>query len=1060
MKKLLFLLSLILLLYAQNQPISPYYTCGLFKGPLITYDTIQGNGSEPRVCGSENLFAIKVNNIDNIKCSITQTCDNATNCNVKNPPDNKYNPNLLESNQTTPIPEDLNFTETDYVNYDFDSPNLVLNFYPQTHYSNSDTNYSTFGSWTFKENNITLNFKPGDYFFDDLTFNGDNIHINILDGGPVRIFVKENLKFDKNNVYINDNGDENNLFIYVGGNMEFKDTENTPLHIYAFSYVKGNVEFKSSSDDFYWYGGITAEGDITIDSDYAHFIYRGTNDKLGYGKCPLCYADQINGHWISIMDFLKMTFKMPKRTAIINDSNQTLRDLNVTLIETDPSWFTGTTPQMYRLIDENNNTVFKDLENNTTYQYKNIFGFKISLSIDKKSKGVVVAPPRGDIQPPFGASDIQTISKTTAYLGEYNATGFEHYNALETTFGIDTTIQGSNLNNFFATFYDEYGRLYKNVKLDYCENVPTTSTNNVSETPSAIDAWDVDENITHRVIKTKIVNKSFKLKIAGIENNQETALNKGIVKFALYDVLNQIEITPFYDFNTSNASIEQEFNISKSVKDVKVEFKICADVDSNGSLIIKDSSECSNTTVYQCRENPGTVAWRKCFSSDDFAIRPYKFVIENAPTVVKAGEEFNITVKALDFQNNPAQNYNEVVSVVNSPRIRYVDNDANATKAIEITSTNRQFVNGVVVLRLRYLDVGEGNITIDEVNGSEFALVDANDTNVSARFIQSARTGIKFIPFAFRIDAKYTDFNNSNFTYISNDLNMSSNLDINITAINKDGNATEYYNRDMYAKNIALTITHSIPLNVNSVRYVETSQNAIQEVNITSPIQLSISKNYFDKGKANLHIKINFPRDNKNPINSFRFNINEINVTDNDANGSITLNQSATFYYGRMFIDNVSGYASELNNTAKYQYWNNNSWVLNTNHINNSFGEIKYLYINASDVSYTKGNVNNGLQQVTLRTTHTLPYKVKVHVAIPSWLWYHPLAKNYQDPSASNQDCLTHPCFNASFLSDSKGWGGVGINKAKYKETNRTTEINSSLDKININKKSVKKLNW
>ena len=1063
MKRALFILAiLILLLHAEKTPASPYYICGLFKGPLITYDTIQGNGKEPKVCGSENLFAIKVNNIDNIKCSISQNCDNATQCNVKNPPNNKYNPNLLESNKETSIPEDLNFTATDYENYDFDSPNLVLNFEPQKQYADSDTNYSTFGAWTFKDNNVTLNFKPGDYYFDSLEFDGNDVHINVLDGGPVRIFVKENLQFYKNDVFINDNGDENNLFIYVGGNLEFKDTENTPLHIYAFSYVKGNVEFKSSSDDFYWYGGITSEGDITIDSDYAHFIYRGTSDKFGYGKCPLCYADQINGHWISIMDFLKMTFKMPKRTAIINESNETLNDLNVTLIETDPSWFTGTTPQMYRLIDENNNTVWKYLENNTTYEYKNALGLTIRMSIDKKHKGFVIAPPRGDIQLPFGVSDIQTISKTTAYLGEYNATGFEHYNALETTFGIDTTIQGSNLNNFFANYYDKYGRYYKNIKLEYCNNVPATSVSNPSDTTSSIDAWDSDENISHRVIKTKIVSKEFNLTIAGIENNQETALNKGIVKFALYDILNRIEITPFYDFNTSNPSIEHEFNISKSVKDVKVEFKICADVDNNGSLIIKDSSECQNASEYSCKSNPGNVGWRKCFSSDDFAIRPYKFVIENAPSVVRAGEEFNITVKALDYQNNPAQNYNEIVSVVNSPRIKYIDNNTNANRVIEITSLNRKFSNGVVTLSLRYPDVGEGNITIEEVNGSEFAYVDANDTNPSARFIQSARAGIKFIPYLFKIDAKYSNFNNSSFTYISNDLNMSSMLDINITAINKDGNVTKYYNNNMYAKNIILTITHSIPANVNSIIYMETSQNIIKNTNVNNPIKLVVNKNYFTtshKGETNLHIKINFPRNSRKPINSFIFNIDDINVTDNEANGTKTLNQSAKFYYGRIYIDNVAGYASTLTATAKYEYWNND-WVLNTNHIDNSFGEIKYLYIKPSDVNYTKDTLSNGLQKVTLSTTHALPYKVKNHVAIPSWLWYHPLAYPYQDPSNINQNCLTHPCFNAFFEKNSKGWGGIGINTVKYKETNRTSEINSSLENINVNKKSVKKLNW
>ena len=94
----------------------------------------------------------------------------------------------MESNQTTPIPENLYFTETDYENYDFDSPNLVLNFYPRTRYSDSDTNYSTFGSWTFKENNITLNFKPGDYYFDDLSVTLSNAGLDDLQNSSMHLY--------------------------------------------------------------------------------------------------------------------------------------------------------------------------------------------------------------------------------------------------------------------------------------------------------------------------------------------------------------------------------------------------------------------------------------------------------------------------------------------------------------------------------------------------------------------------------------------------------------------------------------------------------------------------------------------------------------------------------------------------------------------------------------------------------------------------------------------------------------------------------------------------------
>ncbi|WP_024791910.1 hypothetical protein [Lebetimonas sp. JS138] len=105
-------------------------------------------------------------------------------------------------------------------------------------------------------------------------------------------------------------------------------------------------------------------------------------------------------------------------------------------------------------------------------------------------------------------------------------------------------------------------------------------------------------------------------------------------------------------------------------------------------------------------------------------------------------------------------------------------------------------------------------------------------------------------------------------------------------------------------------------------------------------------------------------------------------------------------------------------------------------------------------------NIGNGEQNITFSTTHSIPYGAKIHLSIDSWLWYHPLAKPYKDPSSSNLDCLTHPCMKIDFLNDSSAWGGVSSNVVgnEFNESNRTSKVGTS--EKNVSKKEVKKLNW
>ena len=1019
-------------------PVASYdnnYVCGIFKAPLTTYDTVQGNG-KAQICGTKYIYAKVINNdiYNNSKCSINTDCSILNSCLKQNPPVNKYTPKFVDSAKITDIPDDLNFTDRDYKNNTFTQNNIELNFDPQTSYSDNSTKYSTFGDWTFEGDNITLNFKPGDYYFDELTFNGDNININVLDNGPVRIFVKENVKFDKNSIHINDKGDENNLFIYVGGNLEFPSTgeENGP-QVKAFVYVKGNVEFKSNSNDFYWYGGITAEGDITIDSNNAHFIYRGINNKLGYENCPLCYALNNNGHWVNFFNFMNMQFNFPRDIGIVNSSGDTLNDVNVSQIE-DTSGFSGT-GACYRVVDENGNDTNKPIN--------------IDYSGNGKVMNNCVVGGLGD-------------TNTTAEIGTYPSGGFTNYYMIETK-GISDQFMGSEDLLFYANYLDNKGRKYQ-VQLDYCE----ISQGSYTGIRGPFDAWDVWRNIHDRNISTKIVNKEFNLTLASL-NNEDNALerkNKGIIDVAIFDMntSNQISNTVHFDTNKS-AEIEGNFTVIKASKNARVGFKLCSDYNSTTKThILYEYSKC-DTNIVNCNVNG--LHLRRCYSTDNFAIRPDHFEIAAIPVKLKAGESFDFNVSA------NAKDYNTSVNV-----------DVNLTKNCSVKRADFNissitFKNGDSNNTVKFGDVGVVDINLTDKN---WASVDDKDTpqtcDENGTYICLDKSVVvSIVPHHFAINASYKNFKDSNFTYISRDLNMSSVLDINIAAQNKQNQITKNYNAQCYAKDVEINISKELNApNLNLIYiYKDVSDNnsSVITQSINSDIQINYTEGNFttdNNGSTTITLFVNFDKNYTTPVNSFDMNITDINVSDGNVTDKVLTftDNNASFRYGRIEVKSVSGYGKDLNTTFKYLYWDNaKGWIVNEEHNVSSddgtinLGNIKGFYTSNGDINMQLGDVIEGNEDVNISTTHSLPYSAKIHLSIPSWLWYHPLAKNYEDPSSSNPDCLTHPCLKAEFVNNSKGWGGVsGISHQDFNATKRTSKIEESNTTTKSSKKGVSKLNW
>ncbi len=660
-----------------------------------------------------------------------------------------------------------------------------------------------------------------------------------------------------------------------------------------------------------------------------------------------------------------------------------------------------------------------------------------------------------------------------------------------TLLGASSTNQQVSSNNGYKIRFDSNGYVVNNT-------LPWLRGNN-----SPFDAFDFDpQGFLRRTISTKIVNKKFWLILAPNPTNSIPVKlsSKGFdVYVSVYDMHTKKVISNTLHFAASTSFVSfpklfKGFTVTQASKNARVGFLTCSyygkesvggsgagTVSTNGKevggtgsgsvsgdvYIIYPHNDCSaDKTIHKC--NWKGKGYRICYSSDNFAIRPDKFIITNIPKEkIKAGKEFNLTIKALDYKGNPTKDYNETLTLKgnSSPSLEY--NDTNFSKGCItgiLNGKNLQFKNGEVNVTLNYSEAGELNITIKEINGSEFAKVDKNDDTNSQLFIIPASIQLKFIPDHFNIFANYYNFNHSQFTYISNDLNMSSILDINITAQNEQNKTTKNYNSKCYAKDSDLNISYgSVPSKLTKILVKENNN----ETNITIPntINLKFTKDIFTtdhNGSADLNLKINFKRNPRVLINEFNFTVKDINVSDkDDVMGSDALDKNATFRYGRIDVQNIGGYSKELNTTYKYEYWTNDGWIVNKEHNSSIFGDVNesksYHPFVTMDVNHT---IKSGKENISLSTTHAIPYSTKIHLAIPSWLWYNPLAESYKNPSATNQNCLTHPCESVTFNKISIGWGGIGKDNVKSSETNRTAEINASLKKVKANKSEVKKLNW
>lgn len=463
----------------------------------------------------------------------------------------------------------------------------------------------------------------------------------------------------------------------------------------------------------------------------------------------------------------------------------------------------------------------------------------------------------------------------------------------------------------------------------------------------------------------------------------------------------------------------------------------------------------------------GKESYCKTADSDDFAIRPDKYNANTSSASLKAGAIHDVTFTADDMIDAPTNNYNETIIIDHNETINGCLEGLFTPLLDTITLTD-----GTTSFGLKYSEVGVISFKIEETIGSEFAIIDASDTSDLERLITPYDSNWTYSPDHFALTTTLTQ-DGGTFTYLSNDFDMATTLDINITAQTFNNTTTTNYNSACYAQATDYNISYSTlavtPTGaLSKIMYFETNTTTDGNVNINTDISLlAIPKTIFStdtNGTGSIHVKINFDRNTSKVVNPFILTIQDINATDtNNTRGTMTLDQNATFQYGRVHAPDYRFAGSDGNATIYYEVYSDTSksirnsmdingsessdsinWYVKNLHVTadgdvllfNSIGDVQFgntIYLNAFPTSISEPITSGSELQIV--SIDEVPYKDKIIMRPNTWLIFDAF-----NSTASTDDFLVE------FYEAGSVWAGQG-------------SLGQTVD-LNVSRKQNKRLDW
>lgn len=596
------------------------------------------------------------------------------------------------------------------------------------------------------------------------------------------------------------------------------------------------------------------------------------------------------------------------------------------------------------------------------------------------------------------------------------------------------------------------------------------------------DAIDLDETIPAVVtseasvpLKTKIVNKPFSVNILSLETDIAGSIgtlkpiNQTIkVYFANGNGGSLLDPTGYsVTFNNDSKSLLGNILHTKANKRAKFLFEYCQD--STGTLYNWD--QCFGAVNNDWR--------RRSFSRNTFAIRPNDFNSTiTANQIFIAEHNSSITFNANQYNGAGSTDYNESMGSTFAVDINISDGSKVCAAPSITINPNVVFADGIITNNYSFGNIGDFNLSIHERNGNEYAYVDQSDTNDALRLITPYEQQIKVIPALFQIDGNFTNAGN-NFTYLSNfeafpnsaDRNMSALLDLNISAKGETNTTImSNYTSLCYAKDGNLTTTLNAPLIINpatalsKVLWYDRKHNLGSSVPITNATSylMELNSTQFDStdtnGTAQVQYLINFDRNVSQSSRPINFRLNAIQHRDSDnVTGARVLNQTTTFYYGRV---HAPDYRFSGNSGLATIYYEvsckdcNITELIDFNITGNQSVDAINWYQNAfhsniegtSAPSTTSANITVGVPTHATTTTTTisttvLPNIGKINLNGANWLVHYPTD------------------FTVEFLGSGQ-WAGSGFVKENQPNaTDTNTTVGEYIHK-NTPIRSNKRMSW
>ena len=569
------------------------------------------------------------------------------------------------------------------------------------------------------------------------------------------------------------------------------------------------------------------------------------------------------------------------------------------------------------------------------------------------------------------------------------------------------------------------------------------SFNAVSTAKNGDAVKDWDNNLT-----TQIVNNNFTLYILSKNTDTNESEEANITKVVLMY---------FSDGGDNECNGTNEEN--NTICDDNTS-NTCPDTNSSGEVEmdnIKGDKAVKCIEVHIEGKGQSSNEIQEANSTDDFALRPKEFNITNIPSKIYAGSDFNLTFKAFDENNNDTNDYNETLHLSGSVEVDDNVTDSDCVKGDFNLTNGGDFKNGEANATFNYTEVGDLNISVKEINGSEFAKVDEDDTNWSERRISPDNAILTFVPHHFDANVSVSNFD-TDFTYLDNNLTIHSIIDLNITAKNEQNNTTKNYNTKCAAKDVDVNLTpyifrHNDKLNKDvlyKIIYVDSNSS----INKNNEINFSVGESNFttdDNGSTFIHVYVNFERNISLPINPFEYNISDVNVTNSDVNLTyFTTEGNSTFFYGNLNMNDITTYKNEFDINHEFILYDDNEsdtyipdtnketllyWFLNLyNHtkdanITNFIVTKSYVYddndiITPSDINVTLNSINENLSLHIKRNDTTINFAV-VHIidTNASHLWFSKFGSEYN--ISKNSSCASHFCFTITWENNETNESGV-----------------------------------